>query len=81
MPDENVDLARRLYQSFIKGDLTAAADLVHPDIELLPPPTSPEERLYKGYDAVRRHLTELTTWIFVASVALVRPSARLMQER
>ena len=54
-----VELARRLYKAFAEGDLGAAADLVDPEIELRPPPTSPEERTYKGYDAVRRHLTEL----------------------
>ena len=54
-----VELARRLYKAFIEGDLNGAADLVDPNIELRPPPASPEERTYKGYDAVRRHLMEL----------------------
>jgi ketosteroid isomerase-like protein len=59
MSERNVELARSLYQAFIKGDFAAAAHLVHPEIELQTPPGTPEEGIYKGYEAVRRHLAEL----------------------
>ena len=40
--------------------MPAAADLVDPEIELQPPPASPEAGTYKGYGAVLHHLEELT---------------------
>ena len=60
MSDQDVAVTQRLYKAFIEGDLAAAAGLVDPEIELQPPPTSPEAGTYKGYGAVRHHLEELT---------------------
>jgi len=56
---DNVELARRLYDAFIRRDFAAATEFLDPQIELLTPPGTPEEGSYRGYQQARRHLTEL----------------------
>ena len=54
MSQENVDLARRGYEAFARGDLDAALELMHPEIEAHDPPEVPDAAIYRGREAVRR---------------------------
>jgi ketosteroid isomerase-like protein len=56
---ENVELARRLYDSFIRRDFAGAVEFLDPEIELLPPKGTLEEGSYRGYEQVRAHLAGL----------------------
>jgi ketosteroid isomerase-like protein len=44
------------YDSFNRGELEPIVDLLHPDVEWVPPPTSLEPRPLRGRDAVREYL-------------------------
>jgi uncharacterized protein len=62
MPQENIDVARRGYEAFARGDLDAALELMAPDIEAHDPPEMPDAAIYRGHEAVRRdweHTAEL----------------------
>jgi uncharacterized protein len=54
MSEENVDLARRGYEAFARGDLDAVLEFMHPKIEAHDPPEVPDAAIYRGRDAVRR---------------------------
>jgi ketosteroid isomerase-like protein len=54
MSQENVELARRGYEAFARGDLDAALDMMDPDIEAHNPPEVPEVAVHRGREAVRR---------------------------
>jgi uncharacterized protein len=58
MSQENVDLARRGYETFARGDLDAAVELMHPEIEAHDPPEVPDATIYRGREAVRRDWEE-----------------------
>ena len=44
------------YDSFNQGEIEPILDLLHPDVEWIPPPTSLEPRPLRGRDAVREYL-------------------------
>ena len=44
------------YDSFNRGEIEPILDLLHPDVEWIPPPTSLEPRPLRGRDAVREYL-------------------------
>jgi ketosteroid isomerase-like protein len=44
------------YESFNRGEVDAILDLLHPDVEWVPPPTSVEPEPLHGRDAVREYL-------------------------
>jgi ketosteroid isomerase-like protein len=44
------------YDSFNRGDVEAMLDLLHPDVEWVPPPTSVEPQPLRGREAVRGYL-------------------------
>jgi hypothetical protein len=54
MSQVNVDLARRGYEAFARGDLDAVFDLFDPDIEAHDPPEMPDAAIHRGHEAVRR---------------------------
>jgi ketosteroid isomerase-like protein len=54
MSQENLDLARKGYEAFARGDLDAAIELMHPEIEAHDPPEVPDATIYRGREAVRR---------------------------
>ena len=54
MPEAKIDLARKGYETFARGDLDAALDLMHPDIEAHDPPEMPDAAIHRGREAVRR---------------------------
>jgi ketosteroid isomerase-like protein len=51
---ENVEIARRGYEAFARGDLDAALNMMDPDIEAHNPPEVPEAAVHRGREAVRR---------------------------
>lgn len=50
------ELVMAAYDSFNQGETEAILDLLHPDIEWVPPPTSVEPHPLHGRDAVREYL-------------------------
>lgn len=44
------------YDSFNRGEIEPILDLLHPDVEWIPPPSSLEPRPLRGRDAVREYL-------------------------
>jgi uncharacterized protein len=59
MPRRGVDIVRRGYEAFNRGDLDAVVELMGPDFEWLPPQGSLTAGTYQGPDAVRR---EIVSW-------------------
>jgi ketosteroid isomerase-like protein len=53
---ELADRLRDAYEAFNRGDVDAILDLLHPDIEWVPPPTSLEPQPLRGREAVREYL-------------------------
>jgi ketosteroid isomerase-like protein len=54
MSQENVDLARKGYEAFARGDLDAVFELFDPEIEAHDPPEMPDAAIHRGHEAVRR---------------------------
>jgi ketosteroid isomerase-like protein len=55
MSQENLELARRGYEAFARGDLDAVFDdFMHPEIEAHDPPEVPDATIYRGRKAVRQ---------------------------
>jgi ketosteroid isomerase-like protein len=50
------ELIRDAYGAYNRGDVDAALELMHPDVEWVPPPSSLEPQPLRGRDAVRRYL-------------------------
>jgi uncharacterized protein len=63
MSQENVDMARGGYEAFARGDLDAALELMHPDIEAHDPPEVPDAAIHRGREAVRRDWAQTTEFI------------------
>jgi ketosteroid isomerase-like protein len=53
---ELADSVLGAYESFNRGELDGILDLLHPDVEWIPPPTSVEPHPLRGRDAVREYL-------------------------
>lgn len=54
MSEENLDLARRYFETFNAGGLDAVEPFWHPEIEIYDPPTWPDAGCYLGPAAVRQ---------------------------
>ena len=54
MSREHVDLARKGYEAFARGDLDGVLDMMDPDIEAHNPVEVPEASVHRGREAVRR---------------------------
>jgi uncharacterized protein len=53
---EVVKLLRDGYAAYSRGDLDTVLNLLADDVELVPPPSSPEPQPLRGREAVRRYL-------------------------
>ena len=63
MSRENVEAVLRGYAAFNRGDLDAAIEGFHPEIEWHGPGVFPDEDVYRGVEGVRRFWGEfLSTW-------------------
>jgi ketosteroid isomerase-like protein len=52
----DVEIVRRGYEAFSRGDVDAVLEVLHPDVEWHAPPTLPESGTLHGREAVRRWL-------------------------
>jgi ketosteroid isomerase-like protein len=59
MPQENVEIVRRVYEAANRGDFDAANTYIHPEIEFHTYAQSPEAGVYRGKEAVRRYNEDL----------------------
>jgi ketosteroid isomerase-like protein len=50
------DLIRAAYAAYNRGEVEAVLDLLHPDVEWIPPPSSIDPHPRRGRDAVRQYL-------------------------
>jgi ketosteroid isomerase-like protein len=53
---EVAELVRGAYAAFSRGDIDAVLDLLHPDVEWIPPSDSTEPEPLRGREAVREYL-------------------------
>jgi ketosteroid isomerase-like protein len=60
MSEENADIVRRAYEVFREGGIEAAAELLDPGIEWLPPKDSPHAATYRGPEGVKSEVQEFT---------------------
>jgi uncharacterized protein len=51
---EQVEIARKGYEAFVRGDFDAALELMDPEIEAHDPPEMPDAAIHRGREAVRR---------------------------
>jgi hypothetical protein len=54
MSQEDVEALRRLYETWLRGDL--GLELLHPEISMVEVPTLPGAVSAYGFDAVRRYM-------------------------
>jgi|Tabmets5t2r1_1033131.scaffolds.fasta_scaffold05096_5 uncharacterized protein len=53
---EMADIVRGAYEAFSRGEFDAVVDLLHPEVEWVPPSDSVEPHARRGRDAVREYL-------------------------
>lgn len=59
MSRANIELLRRSYDAFNRGDLDAAFEILGPDLEWLPPEEAPTAGTYRGSEGAK---AEVTVW-------------------
>jgi ketosteroid isomerase-like protein len=59
MSRENVEIVRRAFEAYVRGDLDAAYSYLHPEIEFHTYADSPQAGVYRGRDAVREYNEDL----------------------
>ena len=58
MSQENLDVVRRAYEAWNRGDLEAAFEFLDRDVEVSVPPDFPEAGTYRGRDEVRHWVAQ-----------------------
>jgi hypothetical protein len=58
-PTENVEVARRGYEAFKRGDAEAALEFLDPEIEVHDSPELPDRRIWHGYEGFVANLANL----------------------
>ena len=59
MSQENVEIVRRAFEAYVRGDLDDAYSYLHPEIEFHTYADSPQAGVYRGRDAVREYNDDL----------------------
>ena len=59
MSQENVEIVRRSFTTFTRGDTALFLELLDPDVEWIPLMAALEGRVYRGHDGVRQWLKGL----------------------
>jgi uncharacterized protein len=54
MSKENVEIVRRSFEAFARGDLDAAFADFHPDVEWCTSSDEPDQEIYRGIEGLRR---------------------------
>ena len=57
MPDSRVSVAEKFFQTFFGGDVSAACDLLDPEVVEVVPGTHPPSGVFRGVQAVAAHLS------------------------
>ena len=60
MSKENVEIVRRMYDAWERGDYESALAYFHPDVEWSEPPDNPGARTWHGHEGVQR---AVATWM------------------
>jgi ketosteroid isomerase-like protein len=70
MSEENVEIVRRIYRRWARGDFRAGTELYDPDIRLVLRPEFPDAGVYHGPDEIRKYMREdfLRDWEAAAIV-------------
>jgi ketosteroid isomerase-like protein len=61
MSQQNVDIARRTFPAFNRGDVDGFLECIDPDVEWIPIMAALEGRVYRGHEGVRRWMEDLKT--------------------
>jgi uncharacterized protein len=65
MSQANVEIVRRAFTAYTRGDIVSFFELLDPDVEWIPLGAALEGRFYRGHDGVRQWLEGLLTdWQF-----------------
>ncbi len=56
MSQENMDVVRRIYDAYARGDFEEPFSYFDPDVEWREPPHSPGAQVYRGPDGARRSM-------------------------
>jgi uncharacterized protein len=65
MSEENVEIVRRGFTAFTRGDYALFLELLDPEVEWIPLMATLESRVYRGHDGVRQWLEGLAdAWQF-----------------
>src|SRR5262245_8629296 len=59
MSEENVEMVRRGYEAFNRGDYEGVDVYIHPEIEFHTYAQSPQAGVYRGKEAVRKYNEDL----------------------
>jgi ketosteroid isomerase-like protein len=59
MATENVELARRGYEAFKRGDVEAVLEFIDPQIEVHDSPELPDRRVWHGYEGFVGNLSNM----------------------
>jgi ketosteroid isomerase-like protein len=60
MSQANVEIVRRMYDAWKRGDFEVALSYIHSDVQWSEPPDNPGARTWSGHEGVRG---ALTTWM------------------
>ena len=61
MSEENVEIIRQFYDTLNRDGVAAAAELLHPDIEIHEPPEVPDADVWHGRDGVEEVVGKLAS--------------------
>jgi ketosteroid isomerase-like protein len=64
MAEDNVQIVRRAYEAFNRGDFDRAVEFLAPDVEWQTPPNLPDPGVWRGRDEVVTRMAELLEKIF-----------------
>jgi ketosteroid isomerase-like protein len=59
MSEENVEIVRRMYDAYTRGDTEATLAYFDPDVKWSEPPDNPGARTWHGHEGIRR---AVATW-------------------
>ena len=76
MSQENVDLLRRGYEAFSRGDFKGWLAVLDPEVELDERYVAPDAAVYRGHDGVRRWLQRGSEAVEATSFEVLRWFAR-----
>jgi ketosteroid isomerase-like protein len=61
MSEERMEVLRRVYEAFDSGEVDAAAEVMHPDIEVHEPPELPDADVWRGRTGFKEVVRKLSS--------------------